>query len=72
MMQRLGLSISTHLFQECSLCLVIKANQLLHHHHLPGLPVGHLFQDRQIKLSNKLGDMKYASERGKQKLQNVL
>lgn len=50
-------SVSTHLFQECPLRLVIEANQLLHYHHLPCLPVGHLLQDRHVKLSNKLRDI---------------
>lgn len=46
-------SVSTHLFQESPLRLVIEANQLLHHHHLSGLPVGHLLQDSDITVSDK-------------------
>lgn len=53
----LGSSVSTHLFQERPLSLVIEANQLLHYHHLPCLPVGHLLQDKHMKLSNKLRDI---------------
>lgn len=46
-MKHLGPFISTHLFEECSLRFIVKANQLLHHHYLACLPVGHLHTKEQ-------------------------
>lgn len=44
-----GAVLLTDLLEECPLCLFVKPDQLLHHHHLARLPVRHLRGDTEAR-----------------------
>lgn len=51
----------TYLLKEGPLGLIIKANELLHDHHLTRLPVGHLITHTNRKIFSKAENIIYSA-----------